>query len=76
MISRLVRWGLVAAAVLVLLLIPVLVVARPYLGAVLGLGLGQEQDSSLVELRSIDDLRARFDADAGSPRLVLLVSPT
>jgi hypothetical protein len=22
------------------------------------------------------DLRARFDADAGSPRLVLLVSPT
>jgi len=51
-------------------------VARPYLGAVLGLGLGQEQDSSLVELRSIDDLRARFSADAGSPRLVLLVSPT
>ena len=76
MISRLVRWGVVAAAVLVLLLIPVLVVARPYLGAVLGLGLGQEQDSSLVELRSIDDLRARFSADAGSPRLVLLVSPT
>jgi hypothetical protein len=76
MISRLVRWGLVAAAVLVLLLIPVLVVARPYLGAVLGLGLGQEQDSSLVELRSLDDLRARFDADAGNPRLVLLVSPT
>jgi len=76
MISRLVRWGVVAAAVLVLLLIPVLVVARPYLGAVLGLGLGQEQDSSLVELRSLDDLRARFDADAGSPRLVLLVSPT
>jgi len=76
MISRLVRWGVVAAAVLVLLLIPVLVVARPYLGAVLGLGLGQEQDSSLVELRSLDDLRARFDADAGNPRLVLLVSPT
>ena len=76
MTSRLVRWGLVAAAALVLVLIPVLVVARPYLGAVLGLGLGQEQDSSLVELRSIDDLRARFSADAGSPRLVLLVSPT
>ena len=76
MISRLVRWGLVAAAVLVLLLIPVLVVARPYLGAVLGLGLVQEQGSSLVELRSIDDLRARFDADTGVPRLVLLASPT
>jgi len=76
MTSRLVRWGLVAAVVLVLVLIPVLVVARPYLGAVLGLGLGQKQDSSLIELRSIDDLRARFDADAGSPRLVLLASPT
>jgi hypothetical protein len=67
---------LVAAVVLVLLLIPVLVVARPYLGAVLGLGLGQEQASSLVELRSIEDLRARFNADEGSPRLVLLVAPT
>jgi hypothetical protein len=54
----------------------VLVVARPYLGAVLGLGLVQEQGSSLVELRSIDDLRARFDADTGVPRLILLASPT
>jgi hypothetical protein len=74
--SRLVRWGLMAVVVLVVLLIPVLVVARPYLGAVLGLGLVQEQGSSLVELRSIDDLRARFDADTGVPRLVLLASPT
>ena len=74
--SRLVRGGLMVVVVLVILLIPVLVVARPYLGAVLGLGLGQEQGSSLVELRSIDDLRARFDADTGVPRLVLLVSPT
>jgi hypothetical protein len=75
MTSRLVRWGLVAAAALVLLLIPVLVVARPYLGAVLNLGFGG-QDTTLTNLRSIDALRARFDADAGSPRLVLLVSPT
>ena len=73
--SRLVRLGLVAAAALVVLLIPVLVVARPYLGAVSGLGFGG-QDTTLTNLRSIDDLRARFDADAGSPRLVLLVSPT
>ena len=75
MTSRLVRLGLVAAAALVLLLIPVLVVARPYLGAVFGLGFGG-QDATLTNLRSIDDLRARFDADAGSPRLILLVSPT
>ena len=75
MTSRLVRLGLVAAVALVLLLIPVLVVARPYLGAVFGPGFGG-QDTTLTELRSMHDLRARFDADAGSPRLVLLVSPT
>ena len=75
MTSRLVRWGLVATGVFVLLLIPVLVVARPYLGAVFGLGFGG-QHTTLTNLRSIDDLRIRFDADAGSPRLILLVSPT
>jgi hypothetical protein len=75
MISRLVRWGSVAAAALVLLLIPVLVVAQPYLGAVFGLGYGG-QHTALTDLRSMHDLRARFDADTGSPRLVLLVSPT
>ena len=75
MISRLVRWGLVAAAALVLLLVPVLVVAQPYLGAVFDLGFGG-RDTTLTNLRSMDDLRSRFDADAGSPRLVLLASPT
>jgi hypothetical protein len=74
MTSRLVRLGLVAAVALVLLLIPVLVVARPYLGAVFGLGFGG-QGAALTDLRSVADLRSRFDADAGSPRLVLLVSP-
>ena len=75
MTFRLARWGLMATVVFVLLLIPVLVVARPYLGAVFGLGFGG-QHTTLTDLRSIDDLRTRFDADAGSPRLVLLVSPT
>ena len=75
MSSRLVRWGLVAIGVFVLLLIPVLVAARPYLGAVFGLDFGG-QKTTLTDLRSIDDLRTRFDADSGSPRLVLLVSPT
>ena len=67
MTSRLVRWGLVAAAALVLLSIPVLVVARPYLGAVFGLGFGG-QGTTLTNLHSMDD--------AGSPRLILLASPT
>ena len=30
----------------------------------------------LEELRSIDDLRSRFERDAGKVRLVLLLSPT
>ncbi len=76
MTSRLARWSLVTAVVLVLLMIPVLVMARPYLGAALGFGFGAGGDASLIELRSIEDLRARFNADEGSPRLVLLVAPT
>jgi hypothetical protein len=75
MTSRLVRWGLVATGVFVLLPIPVLVVAQPYLAAIFGLDFGG-QETTLTDLRSVDDLRARFDADAGSPRLILLVSPT
>jgi hypothetical protein len=31
---------------------------------------------TLTDIHSIEDLRARFDQDAGTPRLVLLVSPT
>ena len=30
----------------------------------------------LEDVTSVDDLRSRFRADAGKPRLVLLVSPT
>jgi len=66
---------LVAAVVLALLLIPVLVVAKPYLVAMFGFGAGGH-NTSLVDLRSIDDLRTRFNDDAGAPRLVMLVSPT
>ncbi len=32
--------------------------------------------SRLQELHSIDELRERFNADRGKPRLVLLLSPT
>ena len=30
----------------------------------------------LTDMRSIDDLKAQFNRDVGTPRLVLLLSPT
>ena len=32
--------------------------------------------AAVADLRSMDDLRTRFNADAGAPRLVLVLSPT
>lgn len=75
MASRLARWGAVAAVGSVLILIPVAVLARPYFGSLFGFSCA-DRAPSLTDLRSVDELRTRFEADAGSPRLVLLVSPT
>ena len=36
----------------------------------------EEPSPALAVMNSMDDLRARFNEDAGSPRLVLLLSPT
>jgi hypothetical protein len=35
-----------------------------------------EPAKALADMNSMDDLRALFNEDAGSPRLVLLLSPT
>lgn len=32
--------------------------------------------AGLTELRGVDELRARFNADAGKTRLILVLSPT
>lgn len=37
---------------------------------------GASPKPDLAELRSVDDLRSAFETDAGTPRLVLLLSPT
>ncbi len=37
---------------------------------------GPAQTATLHELASVDQLKARFNRDAGQPRLVLLLSPT
>ncbi len=41
-----------------------------------GYMLWKRSHTRLQELDSIDELRERFNADRGKPRLVLLLSPT
>jgi hypothetical protein len=72
--SKLIRWG-VTAAVLVALLVGSVALVQSFLGPVLGYRC-EEPAKVLANMSSMDDLRARFNEDAGSPRLVLLLSPT
>ncbi len=74
MSSKLIRWG-VTAAVVVALLVGAVALVQSFLGPVLGYRC-DEPAKTLVDMRSMDDLSARFNSDAGSPRLVLLLSPT
>jgi hypothetical protein len=50
-------------------------VVQSFLGPVLGYRCDQPA-KPLADMNSMDDLRARFNDGAGSPRLVLLLSPT
>ena len=74
MSSNLIRWG-VTAAVLVALLVGAVALVQSFLGPVLGYRC-DEPANALADMDSMDDLRARFNDGAGSPRLVLLLSPT
>ena len=72
--SKLIRWG-VTGAVLVALLVGAVALVQSFLGPVLGYRC-DEPANALADMDSMDDLRTRFNEDAGSPRLVLLLSPT
>jgi hypothetical protein len=72
--SKLIRWG-VTAVVLVALLVGAVALVQSFLGPVLGYRC-DEPANALAEMDSMDDLRTRFNDAAGSPRLVLLLSPT
>jgi hypothetical protein len=72
--SRLIRWGATAAVVAVLLGGAVALV-QFLLGPIGGYRC-DEPAKALADIDSMDDLRGRFNEDAGSPRLVLLLSPT
>ncbi len=72
--SKLIRWGL-TAAVAVALLGGAVALVQSFLGPVLGYRC-DEPAKVLANMNSMDDLRTRFNEDPGSPRLVLLLSPT
>jgi hypothetical protein len=72
--SKLIRWGL-TAVVVVALLGGAVALVQSFLEPVLGYRC-DEPANALADMNSMDDLRARFNDGAGSPRLVLLLSPT
>jgi hypothetical protein len=72
--SKLIRWGIMGAIV-VMLLGGAVALVQSFLGPVLGYRC-DEPAKTLADMNSMDDLRARFNEDAGNPRLVLLLSPT
>jgi hypothetical protein len=74
MSSKLICWG-VTAAVLVALLGGAVALVQSFLVPVLGYRC-DEPANALADMDSMDDLRTRFNDAAGSPRLVLLLSPT
>jgi hypothetical protein len=72
--SKLIRWG-TTAAVVVALLGGAVALLQFFLGPI-GSYRCDEPANALADMRSMDDLRARFNDGVGSPRLVLLLSPT
>ena len=72
--SKLIRWGL-TVMVVVALLGGAVVLVQSFLGPVLGYRCDKPANA-LADMNSMDDLRTRFNDGAGSPRLVLLLSPT
>ena len=72
--SKLIRWG-ATGAVVAALLVGTVALVQFFLGPIGGYRC-DEPAKALADMRSMDDLRARFNEGAGSPRLVLLLSPT
>jgi hypothetical protein len=65
-----------SVALLVVVLIGAYVVVRGY-PAEFRARLGEQGPSAkVVDLHSVDQLKAAFNQDAGTPRLLLLFSPT
>lgn len=61
--NRKVRWLIIAAILLVAFVVTFI-------------SLYPAPATPLVDLKTVDELRERFNRDKGSPRLILLLSPT
>ncbi len=72
--SNLIRWGL-TVMVVVALLGGAVALVQSFLEPVLGYRC-DEPANALADMNSMDDLRTRFNDGTGSPRLILLLSPT
>ena len=72
--ARWIRFGLVSIGVPVVVL---LLAGQLWMYRATDIpGLGSRPVTGLQDIQSVADLRARFDRDAGRPRLVVLISPT
>ena len=72
--SKVIRWG-AAAVVVAALLGGAVALVQFFLGPIGGYRCDVPA-KPLAGMYSMNDLRASFNDDAGSPRLVLLLSPT
>ncbi len=72
--SKIIRWS-ATAAVGAVLLVGAVALVQLFLGSIVGYRC-EEPAKDLADMRSMDDLHARFNEGADSPRLVLLLSPT
>lgn len=72
--SSRIRWGVVAA-IMAAVVVGLVALVQFFLGPLLGYSCDVPA-KPMADMRSMDDLRTRFNDDAGSPRLVLLLSPT
>ena len=72
--TRFIRWG-ATGAVVAALLVGAEALVQVFLGPIGGYRC-EEPANALADVRSMDDLRTRFNDGAGTPRLVLLLSPT